>query len=143
MKEKATQVEDAIRRLQAERGQLQLEPDAGLAPDAIQTIEGFVAEVAHGIDLADRADRRRIYDVLRLKGTVRIDNEHGVKLGRRHHFNIRWAGAIAIPNSGQDLKKTRLRFYTSDYGEWEAKYLGETPTTRELGSAHEAILPEA
>ena len=59
-------------------------------------------------------------------------NNVRVKLGRRHHFSITWAGAFGIPNSGQVYKKTRLRFFTDDYGEWETKYPGETTATHEF-----------
>jgi hypothetical protein len=43
--------------------------------------------------------------------------------------------------STREYKKTRLRFFTDDYAQWEAKYLDEIPPTRELRSDREAVLP--
>jgi hypothetical protein len=60
-----------------------------------------------------------VYQLLRLRGTVRQDSETGAKLGRRHRFSVAWDGAL----SGQEYKKTRVRYFTPEMDEWEAKYL--------------------
>jgi hypothetical protein len=64
-----------------------------------------------------------VYQLLRLRGTVRQDSETGAKLGRRHRFSVAWDGALSVPNTGQEYKKTRVRYFTPEMDEWEAKYL--------------------
>ncbi len=54
----------------------------------------------------------------------------GIKFGRRHRFVIDWSGAIDVRNGDRVYKKTRLLFYTDADGEWEAKYMPETASTR-------------
>jgi hypothetical protein len=83
LREKARQIEDVIGRQLADRARLASEPNAGLSPDQATSLLQFSAEIRAGLDVASAqnergaARRRRIFQMLRLRGTVRPDQEHG------------------------------------------------------------------
>ncbi|MCC7107236.1 MAG: hypothetical protein IT307_19045 [Chloroflexi bacterium] len=70
------------------------------------------------------ADRRRMFDILKLRVTLRRDDsEDGITLVRKNRFGIELRTAIDLLHNDRDYKKIRLRFYTSAYAEWEARYM--------------------
>jgi site-specific DNA recombinase len=125
LKAKAQEVEAAINRLLADRAQLAAVPTPGLSAAETMQLRQFAAEVREGIEHATAGERRRIYELLRLEGTVRLDSEHGIKLGRRHRFAIEWAAIIPLVDDAREYKKTRVAYFTDDYADWERKFLGE------------------
>lgn len=66
-----------------------------------------------------------------LKVTVRLrrdDSEAGIKLARKNRFGIALRSAIDLLDNNRDCKKTRTKFYTPAYDEWEAKYMPAVET---------------
>ena len=121
----ADEVQTTIGRLLAERAELLAEPEPGLTAEDAASLEKFAVDVSEGIDAASTADRRRVFTVLRLRGAVRL-GENGIKLGRKHRFEIEWSAVVQLRGGDQEYKKTRLRFYTEAYQEWEAKYMPQS-----------------
>jgi site-specific DNA recombinase len=124
LRAKADEVEAVIRRLLADRAELAGQPSEGLSEAEAMELVRFAQEVCTGIEHATDADRRRVYELLRLRGKVRLDPEHGVKFGRRHRFAVDWNGLIEVGTGGREYKKVRVVYYSDDYAEWERKYLG-------------------
>jgi site-specific DNA recombinase len=134
LKAKAAEVEATIQRLAAQRAAFAAEPMPGLSPEEQLELTAFAtdlaagvfeAEIAAGVEAASPADRRRIYQLLHLGGTVRLDPEHGLKLGRKHRFAVDWKGLIELQNGGSEYKKVRVEYYTDAYANWERDNLGE------------------
>ncbi|HZO30980.1 MAG TPA: hypothetical protein VFH48_33860 [Chloroflexota bacterium] len=125
LKALADDVEAAIGRLQAERAELAAAPAPGLSQDDADALMGFAREIAAGIaKMKTPADRRRMLDILKLRVTLRRDDsEDGIKLVRKNRFGIELRTAVDLLNNDRERKKTRTRFYTPAYEEWEAKYL--------------------
>ena len=119
----AGDAEDSIRRLLADRAELEVEPSAGLNPADVVAVEQFAAEVRRGIEHAGPQERRRVFELLKLRLAVRRDDQNGIKLARVHRFGLDYRAVIELSDSGNQYKKTRLRFYTDDYAEWEAKHM--------------------
>ncbi len=65
----------------------------GLSPEDAATIEAFAAsaDIRHGVELADAASQRQIYEHLRLSGTLRMA-EDGIK----HRFDIDLNASIPL-----------------------------------------------
>ncbi|HLH22170.1 MAG TPA: recombinase family protein [Chloroflexota bacterium] len=125
LRSKAHEVEAAINRLLADRAKLAAAPMPGISEtESLQLCE-FAAEVRAGIEHATPAERRRVYELLRLEGTVRLDPEQGVQLGRRHRFSIAWTSVLDLSHDTREVKKTRVEYFTDDYADWERKFLGE------------------
>ena len=108
-----------------DRSELEAEPSAGLSAADVVAVEQFAAEVRQGIDHAGPRDRRRFFELLKLRLNVRRDDEAGIKLARRHRFGLNYQAVIELVDNSSEYKKTRLRFYTSEYEAWEAKYLAQ------------------
>jgi hypothetical protein len=80
---------------------------AGLSAGEAAAIEAFAADIRAGLDQATDADRRRLYDLLRIQGTV-YDDPHGIKLGRSNRFRIEWTAAFPLTVSDTQLLKNVL-----------------------------------
>jgi site-specific DNA recombinase len=87
--------ETLIARLDAERAELAAIRAEGLSADEATEIERFAAEVRQGLGNATPADRRQLYETLRIRGTAYADPE-GIRLGRKYRFRIDWEGAIQL-----------------------------------------------
>jgi site-specific DNA recombinase len=94
-----------ITAFRAELTELEARPAEGLTEDAAAAIEQFAAEITAGIDAASQADRRRAYELLRLRGRVALDAERGVKLGRRHRFSTDWRALVELRNEQPCITK--------------------------------------
>jgi site-specific DNA recombinase len=109
LREKGRQIEDMIGRHLTDRARLEGEPGAGLSPDQATSLLQFSAEIRAGLDKASAADeqgaahRRRVFQMLRLRGTVRPDQEHGVLVGRKHRVTVSWDAAIRLRGIGCEM----------------------------------------
>jgi hypothetical protein len=119
----ATETDAMLSRLTAARAELEAQPLPGLSEADGMALERFAQEVNEGIEAANPAERRRIYQLLRLQGKVREDAEHGRQLGRRHRFSIEWDAVIQLFDGERANKKVRLRYFIDAYQEWDAKYM--------------------
>jgi site-specific DNA recombinase len=113
LRDKAREVEDMIGRHLADRARLDSEPDAGLSADQAMSLMQFSDEVRAGIVVASADDaegalhRRRVFKMLRLRGTVRPDQEHGVPIGRKHRVTVKWDAALRL--RGIECKMTNIQ----------------------------------
>jgi hypothetical protein len=99
LKALAPDAEKTIARLQAGRAELEAQPAPGLTKSEVLALADFAAEVRAGIDAATPAEQRRIYDLLRLRGTVRLarEGEEGYRVGRNfRRFVFEWQAIISI-----------------------------------------------
>jgi len=98
LKALAEDVESAIGRLQAERAELAAAPAPGLTKDEADALLSFAAEVGKGIEaMKTPADRRKMFDILKLRVTLRRDeSEAGIKLVRKNRFGIELRTAIDL-----------------------------------------------
>jgi site-specific DNA recombinase len=109
LREKARQIEEMIGRQLAERARLDGEPTAGLSDDQADSLLQFSDEVRAGIDVASEPGeagalhRRRVFQLLRLRGTVRLDPEHGVPVGVKHRVTVEWDAAITLRGIGREM----------------------------------------
>jgi hypothetical protein len=120
------EAEATIARLLAERAELAAQPSPGLSDAAAAALETFAAGLREGlkdVEQADRGDRRRIYDLLRLQVRLRRDDsEAGIKFARKNRFGIALR-SFELADNDREHKKTRMRFYTDEYAAWEAKHM--------------------
>jgi site-specific DNA recombinase len=125
LKALAGDVEGAIGRLVAERAELAAAPAPGLSQEHADALMTFAHEIAKGIaKMKTPADRRRMFEILRLRVTLRRDDsENGIKLVRKNRFGIELRTAIDLLSNDRDCKKTRTKFYTPAYEEWEAQHM--------------------
>jgi hypothetical protein len=94
--ERQRRAEDAMRRLEAERANLEAEPEVGLSSVEAAELEQFALEVGAGLNVATVGERRWVLDRLRLTGTVRLD-PNGVRLGRlNHRFSLALNASIRL-----------------------------------------------
>jgi hypothetical protein len=87
--------EALMARLDRERVDLAAVRTEGLSGEEADAIQSFAAQVREGLADFTPADWRRLYEVLRIRGTVYLDPK-GVRLGRYHAFRIEWDGAIRL-----------------------------------------------
>ena len=130
LKALASDVEATIGRLLADRAELAAAPSPGLSQDDADALMGFAREIAAGIaKMKTPADRRRMLDILKLRITLRRDDsENGIKLVRKNRFGIELRTAVDLLHNDREQKKTRTKFYTPAYEEWEARYLPQAET---------------
>jgi hypothetical protein len=95
----------AIAKLVAERDRRKATRLSGLSPAEAATLRQFATEVRTSIEAAGDVERRRIFELMRLRGEVRLDAE-GVKLGHHHRFAVAWEALITIRDSDGGLRKT-------------------------------------
>jgi len=105
-REKATRMESQIERLHAEHAALPEAPHMGLSDEQAVSLERFATEVRAGIDKAGPADRRDIFGLLQLRGTVSLD-PNGRRLARVNRFRIVWTAIIALQS--EDRKLTNIQ----------------------------------
>jgi hypothetical protein len=95
-----------IGRQLADRARLESEPGAGLSTDQAASLLQFSEEIRAGIAVASAPDesgaahRRRMFKMLRLRGTVRPDQEHGAPVGRKHRVTVEWDAAVQLRGIG-------------------------------------------
>jgi site-specific DNA recombinase len=102
--------EALIARLGRERAELAAVGTEGLSEEEVDAIQTFAAQVREGLADFTPADWRRLYEMLRIRGTVYLDPD-GVRLGRYHAFRIEWDGALRLLHS---LNRNLYRVNRSD-----------------------------
>jgi hypothetical protein len=103
LREKGKQIEDALSRFQAERARLEAEPMAGLSESQVVDLTRFADEVRAGLDVADNLARRRVLQMLKLRGVVRLDPEHGIRLAKRNRYSIEWEAIIRLQRNEREF----------------------------------------
>jgi hypothetical protein len=95
------EIETRIAALHAARAELEaIALDDPSNEDAL-SLEAFAAEIATGIRAAIPQEQRRVFELLRLRGVVRVagDGEPGVCLGRRpRRFAVDWDASYRPQN---------------------------------------------
>jgi site-specific DNA recombinase len=109
----AKEVEQLIVRTNAERAELAAVRTEGLSATDADALIAFAEDVGAGFDHATPAERKRLYDLLQVRGTVAADPD-GIKLGQRHHFRIDWQAAIPLRTSDNHFLKS-LKTYQNQY----------------------------
>jgi hypothetical protein len=56
------------------------------------------------------------------------DSQADIKILRKNKLGVDLLTAIELPDNDRDHKKTRTKFYTPAYEEWEAKYMPQPET---------------
>jgi site-specific DNA recombinase len=100
----AKEVEQLISTIAAERAALTATRPEGLSVADAEALTAFADEVRAGFEHAAPDDRKRLYDLLRIRGTVHADAD-GIRLGRKHHFRIDWVAAIPLVHSDNNFLK--------------------------------------
>jgi hypothetical protein len=101
----AKEVEHLITTIVTERGDLAAIRPEGLSVTDADALTVFADEIHAGFDQAAPADRRRLYDLLRVRGSVSADPD-GIRLGRKHHFRIEWQAAILLLHDDKSFLKS-------------------------------------
>ena len=92
---RAKEVESVIAQLIRERDTSAAVGGAGLSDTEAAAVVRFAETARLGLDAATPAERRTLYELLRLRGRV-LHNPDGVRLGRRNRFRIDWEAAIPL-----------------------------------------------
>jgi len=118
----AATLERSIADLAAQAKTARQVPEIHEGHDVRRSFMAFIADLLERMsDYSDR-DLAEIVRGLDLRGAVRDDPE-GEPLGRRYRWVIAWSTAAGVVTGDRDLKKTRVRFYTPDYAEWEDTHM--------------------
>jgi site-specific DNA recombinase len=115
VRQKMTEIERTLAGFRAERAEADAVPLAGLSDTEAESLEAFADEIREGIGAATPRDQRRLFEILRLRGVVRLarDDEPGIRLGRRlRRFTVDWKAAVAMktPDSGRKFESLSLLF---------------------------------
>ena len=102
-RDKARQIELQLEHLQADHAQRAAEPHVGLSAEQAMSLQQFAAEVRAGIDAAEGTDRQRVFELLRLQGRLRLDDERGIRLAKRNRFSIEWTAIVPLRNKGREF----------------------------------------
>ncbi len=102
-------IEPLIERLNQERVDLSALRSDGLSEaDAIE-IATFAEQIRMGLEYATMDERRRLYELLQIRGKVFEDPE-GVRLGRKHSFRIEWQAPIQLRHNSSRFKKPVMQW---------------------------------
>jgi site-specific DNA recombinase len=113
---KAREIERQLVQLQEDRSRLASKPHLGLSDEQSESIAAFAAEVQAGIDAASPGERRRICELLGLRGTVSCGGDDGVCLSRiRHRFRVEWESLLTVRHSDREFVNVKTVFL-SDAG---------------------------
>ena len=99
------EAEALITRLTHERDSLSRLATDGLTEAQADEVAAFAADVRTGLDHAKPADRRSLYDLLRLRGAIVVD-AGGVQFGTKHRYHVAWQAAIPLRISSAVFRKT-------------------------------------
>jgi site-specific DNA recombinase len=97
----AKRCEARIAALEAEHASARSLASEGLSPDDVQSLQAFAAEVRAGLGYLGDGEKRRIYELMNLRGAVRTDPA-GVRVGQRHRYVIDWQAVLPLRNSDGD-----------------------------------------
>jgi DNA invertase Pin-like site-specific DNA recombinase len=101
---RAKELEATIARLTKERAALTANPGPGLSDAETAAIFAFAESARLGIEEATPAERRQLFETLRLRGRVLADPD-GMLLGRQNRFKIHWEAKIPLLHAATGLLK--------------------------------------
>jgi hypothetical protein len=105
--------EQAITQLNQQVAALEAAPAEGLSDVEVSAIRDFAETARLGITHATPADRRELFDTLRLRATItRSDasDDKAIQLGRHHHFRVQWDAKIPLRHTGIPLENRTSRY---------------------------------
>jgi hypothetical protein len=91
--------EETIAQLNRQRTELDTGPSAGLTDAEANAIREFAETTQLGIAEATAAERRELFDTVRLRACV-VAHPDGAQLGRHHRFRIEWEATIPLSRTG-------------------------------------------
>jgi site-specific DNA recombinase len=112
----ADQTEQEIRTLRSDADDLRSRPTPGIGDAEADAIEAFAAEVREGAEHVTEGERRRIYELLRLRAVVGMDPVLGYKLSRASRHSVRWEAIIPLRNGDRISNEMRLESDTDASG---------------------------
>lgn len=98
----AKDIESLIGKMSAELTSLNAIRAEGLSEAEVLSIQAFAAEVALGIKHATPADRRKLYKMLQIHGTIHTataNDPDSVRLTRRACFRVEWTAVLPLRNN--------------------------------------------
>jgi ParB-like chromosome segregation protein Spo0J len=99
VKTKIADQERLIAKFERERASVSAVPEDTLSDDDAASIMAFSEQARAGLSAATAEDRRNLFDLLQIKGTVTMSEprrRNAVKLGTKHHYEVTWTAAIPI-----------------------------------------------
>ena len=81
----------------------------GLSDDEALEIETFAGQIRTGLEFATPAERRRLYELLQIRGKV-YEDAQGVRLGRKHSFRIEWQAPIQLCHKSSLFRKPVMQW---------------------------------
>lgn len=112
----AKDIEALLGNLSRERADLAAVRSDGLSEDEALSIRAFAEEIAAGLEHATHADRRRLVELLNVRGTLYADPD-GVQLTKLSRFRIDWSANVSLRTSEPRLRNIVLLFRSgADYG---------------------------
>ena len=113
LRQVADQTEQEIRTLRADAEILRAMPTDGIGDTEADAIEAFAAELREGAEHVTEGERRRIYELLRLRVVVGIDEANGIKLSRASRYSVRWVAIIPLRNGERISNEMRFTVKSS------------------------------
>jgi site-specific DNA recombinase len=101
--EKGRQIEMELEHLQTDRDRLGELPHAGLTEAEVLSLTEFAAEVRTGLGVATSDERRRVVELLQIRGAVRLDQDGGIRLGHKNRFAFEWTSVIPLRRSEREF----------------------------------------
>lgn len=127
LRARGRELEAQIGEREAALAELEATPVIGLSDADVAEVEAFAARMREGLERADTpAKRRRVYELLQLRGTVREDREAGIGL-RRGRFTIEWAALVPLAHKESNLLNLECL--------WASRRDGPSPGVRLLVGA--------
>jgi hypothetical protein len=88
-------IQQILERLTNERAQLAAVRSEGLTAAEAESIQSYADKIRDGLAGANDADRRRLYEMLSVRGVVHLDPD-GVLLGHKHRYRVEWTAAVPL-----------------------------------------------
>jgi site-specific DNA recombinase len=107
--QRAKELDGLIGSLSRQRDSLDAGPGEGLTKAEADSIREFAETARIGLAEATPAERRELFDTLRLRGFVSAD-PNGVQLGRRHRFQIDWEARMHLSRSETGFENRVSRY---------------------------------
>lgn len=108
------QTEQEIATLQADADDLRSRPTPGIGDTEADAIEAFADDLREGAEHVTEGERRRIFELLRLRVVVGVDQVCGIKLSRFNRYSVQWQAIIPLSNNGRLSNEMRLTLRSSD-----------------------------
>lgn len=100
LERQARDMGQAVRRLKNERELLARDRVTdGLTDEDASALLNFVSEMRDVLETATLSERRKVYELLDVRGRVYKDRENGIRLGRKTWVRIEWQARLPLRNS--------------------------------------------